>query len=162
MRKRIDRLDKEMLSVFAADGRTSVADLAVKVGVARPTATNRVKRLLDNSVLRFSGLIDANRIGGLTLALVGLKLEHRSTDETVDAVAALADVSWAAVVTGRYDIIAQVITDQGLDGLHAFVSGPLRGVDGIASSELFVVMKSTHKWSQLTPGLIDAWAPKDS
>lgn len=153
-------LDKRLISLFSADGRLPLAAAAELAGVSRPTVAARVKSLVDSGVLRFAALVDASRAGGLTVGLVGIKLEGHALEETVTKVAALDDVSWAAVVTGRYDIVAQVVTDGGMEGLYRFVNAGLNSVGGIASSEMFVVMKATGKWSSLPPGLLREWGAK--
>ena len=49
----------------------------------------------------------------------------------VEALAALDDVNWAAVVTGRYDIIVEVVTAEGMTGLYDFLNVSLQEVGGI-------------------------------
>ncbi len=154
-------LDKRLISLLSTDGRMPLAEAATRAGVSRPTAASRVRSLVDSGVLRFAALIDASRAGGLTVGLVGIKLEGHALEETVTKIAALDDVSWAAVVTGRYDIIAQVVTEGGMEGLYRFVNAGLNSVGGIASSEMFVVMKANGKWSSLPPGLLREWSAKD-
>ncbi len=162
MGRPLTALDKRLISLFASDGRLPMAEAAVRAGVSRPTVASRVKALVDDGVLRFAALVDASRAGGLTVGLVGIKLEGHALEETVTKIAALDDVSWAAVVTGRYDIIAQVVTQGGMEGLYRFVNAGLNSVGGIASSEMFVVMKATGKWSSLPPGLLREWSTKAS
>ena len=69
----------------------------------------------------------------------------------VERVAALDEVSWAAVVTGRYDI-AEVVTTDGMNGLYEFLNGTLQKLGGVESSEVFVVMKATDKWMAAAAG----------
>ena len=161
MARQLDTLDKALIGLLGEDGRLPLAAAAEKVGVSRPTVVSHVKAMTGDGVLRVSGLIDASRVGGLTTALVGLTLDKFRLDEILQKVADLDEVSWAAVVTGRYDIVAEVITDQGVAGLYGFLSRSLLEVGGIASSEIFVVMKAARKWSALPRGLTDAWMERD-
>lgn len=163
MRKPITTLDKRLISLFAADGRLPLAEAANLAGVSRPTVASRVKALVEGGVLRFAALVDASQASNLTVALVGVKLDSHRLEETVAKIAALDNVSWAAVVTGRYDIIAQIVTEHGMHGLYDFVNEGLDSVGGIASSEMFVVMKATGKWSSLPPGMLREWgAPAEA
>ncbi len=158
----LDRLDKRLISIFAKDARMPMAEAAERAGVARPTAAARVKSLVERGSLRFAALVDASSAGDLTLALVGLKLDKYQLEESVKKIATLDEVSWAAVVTGRYDIIAQVVTEGGMPGLYDFLNTSLLEVGGIASSEMFVVMKATGKWTALPPGLLREWSGEES
>jgi Lrp/AsnC family transcriptional regulator for asnA, asnC and gidA len=154
----IDGLDKKLIALLARQGRISTAEVAKRTGVSRATASSRIKSLIDDGVLKTAGLVDAATAGELTTAFVGLKLDEFRLEETVGRVAQLDEVAWAAVVTGRYDILAEVVTDRGMAGLYDFLNTSLMGVGGVASSEMFVVMKASDKWSVLPEGLARRWA----
>jgi Lrp/AsnC family transcriptional regulator, regulator for asnA, asnC and gidA len=161
MVREIDQLDRQLLSALADDGRRTVAETAVLTGVSRPTVASRVRSLAADGVLRVAGLVDAFAVRGLTTALVGLTLDKYRLDEKLEQIAALDEVVWAAVVTGRYDIVVEVVTDQGMAGLYGFLTDSLQKVGGIDSSEMFVVMKARNKWSLLPAGLRRAWGGVD-
>lgn len=164
MSRIIDGLDKKLIALLSRQGRISTAEAAKRTGVSRATVTSRVKALVEGRILTTAGLVDASAAGGLTTAFVGLKLDEFRLEETLDRVAQLDEVSWAAVVTGRYDILAEVVTDRGMAGLYDFLNRSLMGVGGVASSEMFVVMKASGKWSRLPEGLVRSWTegPTDS
>lgn len=155
----IDSMDKRIIALLSADGRLSAAEAAKRAGVSRPTVTARIRALTEGGALRVAGLVDATEADALTTAFVGVKLDQFRLEETVEKVAALDEVSWAAVVTGRYDIIAEVVTDRGMAGLYDFLNRSLMDVGGVASSEIFVVMKASGKWSMLPAGLVHQWLP---
>jgi Lrp/AsnC family transcriptional regulator for asnA, asnC and gidA len=158
MKEKLDALDKSLVSLLAEDGRVGVAESAGRLGVSTPTVRSRLRQLVDAGVLRVVGLLDPFETRGLTVALVGLTLGNYRLDEKVGQIADLDEVVWAAVVTGRYDIIAEVVTAEGMSGLYAFLSSSLQNVGGIQSSEMFVVMKARHKWTVLPNGLRRSWA----
>ena len=126
--------------------------------MSRPTVAARLKALTADRVLRVAGLVDPFQLSGLTTALVGLTVDKHRLDEKVEQIAALPDVTWAAVVTGRYDIMAEVVTTTGMSGLYDFLNISLREVGGINSSEMFVVMKARNKWMLLPESLRRAWS----
>ncbi len=49
---RIDTVDASILATLADDARTTLAELARKVGLSAPSVAERVKRLEDNGVIR--------------------------------------------------------------------------------------------------------------
>jgi Lrp/AsnC family transcriptional regulator, regulator for asnA, asnC and gidA len=154
----LDALDKHLVGLLGDDGRLSLAEASGRAGVSRPTVAARLKSLAADGVLRVAGLIDPFRLSGLTTALVGLTVDKHRLDEKVEQIAALPDVTWAAVVTGRYDIMAEVVTTSGMSGLYDFLNISLRQVGGINSSEVFVVMKARNKWMLLPRSLRQTWA----
>ncbi len=157
MARPFDALDKALVGLLGEEGRLSLADLAQKAGVSRPTAAARLKALMADGSLRVAGLVDAFQAKGLTTALVGLTVDKHRLDEKVEQIAALPEVTWAAVVTGRYDIMAEVATEEGMNGLYDFLNISLREVGGINSSEVFVVMKARNRWTLLPTSLRRSW-----
>jgi Lrp/AsnC family transcriptional regulator, regulator for asnA, asnC and gidA len=153
----IDALDKELIALLGEDGRSSLAEAAQRVGVSRPTVASRLRALIDDGVLRVVGLVNASSTQVLTIALVGLTVDKHRLDEKVEQIAALPAVTWAAVVTGRYDIMAEIATEDGVTGLYDFLNMSLREVGGINSSEVFVVMKSANHWTLLPTSMRRAW-----
>jgi Lrp/AsnC family transcriptional regulator, regulator for asnA, asnC and gidA len=154
----VDALDKDLIANLSVDGRVSLSELAERTGVSRPTAAARVRALTQDGVLRVAGMIDAVRVPGLIVALVGLTVDKHRLDEKVEQIAALPEVTWAAVVTGRYDILAEVVSETGMSGLYGFLNVSLREVGGINASEMFVVMKSRNRLLVPPRSLRRAWA----
>jgi len=154
---KVDALDKSLVARLVDDGRLALAELAQRAGVSRPTAASRIRCLTSEHVMKVTAVIDAFRLRGLTVALVGLTVDKHRLDEKVEQIAALPEVTWAAVVTGRYDIMAEVVTEDGMQGLYDFLNVSLREVGGINASEMFVVMKARNHWMLLPEGLRRAW-----
>ena len=158
MKRKLDQLDKALVGTLFDDGRLAVTDIAARLSISAPTVRGRLRGLLAAGVLRVAGLVNASQTPELTTAIVGLSLDRFNLDEMVERLAALDEVNWAAVVTGRYDIIAEVVTTEGMSGLYRFLNVSLQELGGVQSSEMFVVMKASHKWMLLPPALSDAWA----
>lgn len=152
-RRDIDAIDKALLNALIRDGRQPVGHLAKALAITAPTVRSRLKALTASGLVRIAALLDAGLARGLTVALVGICLDTYKLDAKLDAVAALDQVHWAAVVTGKYDIVAEVVSADGVAGLHRFLSEELYKIGEIKSSETFVVMTSRRKWLLLPPGL---------
>ncbi len=153
MRKNIDTADRRIMAALAEDGQASAGDLAERLGVTAPTIRTRMKSLISQGLLRVAGLVDPFQVRGLTVALVGIKLmSHMQLDKKLTEIADLPDVNWAAVVTGRFDILVEIVLTEDVSGLYDFLDRDLSGVGGIASSESFVVMKARRKWIPLPRG----------
>jgi Lrp/AsnC family transcriptional regulator for asnA, asnC and gidA len=140
----------KIVSALSDDGQMPAGQVAERLGVTAPTVRSRLRGLLSSSMLRVVGVVDPYRMGGMTVALVGVTLQsHSQLGEKLDQIAALEGVSWTAVVTGRYDIIVEVILTEEIGDLYRFLDEDLSRVGGIASSESFVIMKARRKWTYL-------------
>ncbi len=160
--RKADALDKSLMARLVDDGRLALAELAQRAGVSRPTAASRIRCLTNEGIMRVAAVVDVFRLHSLTLAFVGLAVDKHRLDEKVEQIAALPEVTWAAVVTGRYDIMAEVVTEGGMEGLYDFLNVSLREVGGISASEMFVVMKARNHWMLLPEGLRRAWTAAGS
>ncbi|MGD9289780.1 MAG: Lrp/AsnC family transcriptional regulator [Desulfobacterales bacterium] len=67
-------------------------------------------------------------------------------NKTLDS---LDNVTWAAVVTGRYDIFAEVVVSGGTQDLYRFTTEIIPKVGNVVKSETFVIIKSRPKWVRL-------------
>jgi Lrp/AsnC family transcriptional regulator for asnA, asnC and gidA len=157
MARPLDDLDRKLVALLSEDGRLSVADVARRAEVSRPTVAARLRSLVGDGAIRVAALVDPFTLPDMTVALVGLTLDKYLLEEKIEQISQLDEVSWAAVVTGRYDIIVEVATQDGMGGLYRFLTQSLQTVGGIQSSEMFVVMKARRKWSLLAPAMRRRW-----
>ncbi|SKA98276.1 Lrp/AsnC family transcriptional regulator, regulator for asnA, asnC and gidA [Paucidesulfovibrio gracilis DSM 16080] len=150
MKKVPDHLDLKIVSAMSEDGQMPAGRVAERLGITAPTVRSRLRGLLSAGMMRVVGVVDPYSMGGMTVALVGVTLQsHSQLGEKMDQIAALDGVSWTAVVTGRYDIIVEVILSEEIGDLYRFLDEDLSSVGGIASSESFVLMKARRKWTYL-------------
>lgn len=152
-RDRMDAVDKELLCRLIEDGRMPVGQIGDNLGITTPTVRSRLKGMIEAGFLKVAGLVDAFKAQGLTTALVGIRLDTYQLEEKLEEIAKLDQVHWACVVTGQYDIVVEVISADGMAGLHRFLTEQLYKIGGIKSSESFVVMKSVRKWLLLPAGI---------
>jgi Lrp/AsnC family transcriptional regulator for asnA, asnC and gidA len=150
-------LEKRLIKLLGEDGQMPVSKLADDLGVTTPTVRFYLKNLIQSGILKIVGLINASKAKDLSEALVGIKVDkHPELNEKLMQISNLNNVHWAAVVTGQYDIIVEVILVNGMNDLYKFVTEDLPTVGGIQSTETFVIMKSERKL--VLPSFdIEAW-----
>ena len=154
VKRDLDPQEQKLAALLMQDGTSSVTELARGLDVTAPTVRTRLKSMLAEGLLKIVGMVDPSKVKGLTVALVCLTVSHHEQlGNTLERVAALPRVHWAGVVTGRYDIVAEVILSEDIDDLYRFMDHDLSQVGGIASTESFVVMRSRGKWICLPDGV---------
>ena len=67
----------------------------------------------------------------------------------MEKVSRLENVTWAALVTGRYDILAEVVVTGGTMELYHLTTEIIPKVGSVLKSETFVILKSRQKWVRL-------------
>ncbi len=101
-------------------------------------------------MFKVSGLIDPSRHKEMITALVAMNVRSEGKlDMILDEIANLPNVSWAGVVTGRYDIIAEVVCVEGKDELYRFTTETILKIGNVTRSETFILMRSKNNWLRL-------------
>ena len=150
----LDTLDNEIIRLLTEDGRMPIGEMAKKLNVTAPTVRNRIKGLEKDGIFKVSGLIDPSRHQEMITALVAMSVQSEGKlDQILDKISHLPNVSWAGVVTGRYDIIAEVICVEGKDELYRFTTDTILKMGNVIRSETFIIMKSRNNWLQLPKGV---------
>ncbi len=153
-RKILDPLDKQLISVLSEDAQISVRDLAKRLSVTTPTIRARIKNLKETGILKIVGLIDTNNHPNIISALIGLSIQsYGKLNEEVEKLANLDQVVWVGVISGRYDVIAEVVVSGGMSELNDLLTKIIPKLSRVVRSETFIVMKSKNKWIPLPKGL---------
>jgi len=144
---RLDDLDKKIISLLAEDGRIPTGSLAKRLKVTAPTLRKRIRNLEKEGLLKVTGLIDPQKHPEMITALVAMSIRsHGKMDQILEKIAGLPNVVWASVVTGRYDIIAEVLISGGKNELYRFTTETILKQGEVDRSESFVIMKSAGNW----------------
>lgn len=151
---KLDNLDNEIIRLLTENGRMPIGEMAKKLNVTTPTIRNRIKGLEKNGIFKVSGLIDPSRHPEMITALVAMSVHSGGNlDQILDKITHLPNVAWAAVVTGRYDIIAEVVCVEGKQELYRFTTETILKMGNDIRSETFILMKSVNNWLQLPKGV---------
>ena len=149
----LDTLDNEIIRLLTEDGRMPIGEMAKKLKVTSPTIRNRIKDLEKSGVFKVSGLIDPDKHQEMITALVAMSIKSDGKmDQILKKIGQLANVVWVGVVTGRYDIIAEVVCVGGKDELYRFTTETILKMGNVVRSETFIIMKSRHNWIRLHAG----------
>jgi Lrp/AsnC family transcriptional regulator for asnA, asnC and gidA len=142
----LDELDQRIIDALRADGRATHSAIAQSLDVAEGTIRQRLKKLLDSGAFKVAGMVDPEVMPEHQVCVIGLRIdESRHLEARAREVGKLPEVRSVAIVTGRYDLIAEVVVASN-QGLIHFLSRSLAKVDGITSSETFLLLKTFNKW----------------
>jgi len=153
-KKVLDALDYELIRLLTENGRMPTGELAKKLNITAPTVRYRIKDLEDNGIFKVSGLLNPNKHREMITALVAMSVQSAGKlDQILEKISNLPNVVWAGVVTGRYDIMAQVVCVRGKDELYKFTTETILSIGNVVRSETFLMMKSRHNWLCLPEGV---------
>ncbi|MET0387464.1 MAG: Lrp/AsnC family transcriptional regulator, partial [Polyangiales bacterium] len=142
----LDAVDRGIVEALRADGRANNSAIAAQLGIAEGTVRQRVRKLTETGVVKISALLNPEIISEHQLCMIGVKVaESKRLEASAEAVSQLPEVRSVAIVTGRYDLMVEVLVDSN-HGLIRFLSESLASVVGIESSETFLLLKTYDKW----------------
>ena len=163
VRAHLDQTDRRLVKLLSQDGQVGINRLAANIAVSVPTVRTRLRNLLDRNLVKIVGLLNLTERPELISAVVGINAQgHGRARELARRIADLPFVTSASVVTGRFDIIVDVVVAGDVADLYRITSEliPGAGEPGeIVRTETFVVMASCNKWVSLPQGCWSEDAP---
>ncbi|MGI9270619.1 MAG: Lrp/AsnC family transcriptional regulator [Woeseiaceae bacterium] len=138
---KLDTKDQGLLAMLRADARTSVVDLAKRLGVSRATVQNRMRRLEDEHVILGYTIAMGPAVEAPAIrAHMCIRAESTSEASVIASLRGNPQVSAVHHTTGRWDLIAEIQTDS-LSSFNKIV-GALRLIDGITATETNLLLDS--------------------
>ncbi len=132
----IDEADRKLLALLREDARMSTAALARKLGVARTTVLERIKRLERDGVVAGYTVRLHSRVQGRMLRVhVLLSVDPRQGEAVVEALRAIPQVHGVYAISGAFDslVFVEGETTEEIDGVLDAI-GTLPGVGRTQSS----------------------------
>lgn len=103
----MDLLDRKIIYELDIDARQSASEIAKKLSVAKETVNFRIKRLLQNKIIKgFSSLLDLSKIHCFFFKMfVKFKeIQPKRRKEILDFLAAYPQMSQVLLLEGKYDV----------------------------------------------------------
>ena len=122
------------------DGRKSFKVIADALSLTENIIRSRVNKLIEEGILKFSGTVQIDDLPGHNLLYLGIKLKTMELQQKAEEFSRLKGVVSAGIVTGRYDIILQVLLGQDYTLLE-FITEQVAKVGDVQTVESFIVYK---------------------
>ncbi len=136
----LDEIDHQIIIALQQDGRAPFAHIAEQLNVSPGMIRVRYNRLVEMGVLRIVAITNPLRMGFQTMVLIGIKVEPNELLEVANKIAALDEVIYLILVSGEYDIIAEIMC-RDKDHLLQFLTERLYKISGVRASESFIHLK---------------------
>ncbi len=106
-----------------------------------------MQRLIESGVVQIVAVTDPMTLGFRRTAMIGLKVEGDLRAVAHD-LAALAEISYVVVVSGSFDLLAEIVCEDD-EHLLALLNDKIRTIHGVRSTETFTYLrlfKQTYAW----------------
>jgi Lrp/AsnC family transcriptional regulator, regulator for asnA, asnC and gidA len=143
----IDELDHRIMAALRQDGRMPALELARLLNAPEATVRKRLKRLLDQGLLRIVAVSSARALGYTREVHFTIRTEPGRSLEVARRLAEADAVRFVAFGVGAFDLVVNVIVRDDAE-LFEFVTRRL-AIDGIVShqsTDLMAVFKRSFDW----------------
>jgi len=133
----IDELDRRLIQELQKSGRQGYVDLAKVLGVVEGTVRKRVKNLQNGNIMKIVAVPNPRALGYNLLSVMGLQVRMADLRKVAEKLAQKPNICYLAFVTGRYDLIAIIIT-RSSEELSHFIEKEISALPSILRTETFV------------------------
>ena len=133
----IDELDQQIIKELIRNGREVYSDIAKRLNVVEGTIRKRVKRLIAEDVIRIVAVPNAKKLGYGFVSFIGFQVRMEDLRKVADMLVKNPLVCYLAFVTGRYDLMAVVLT-KSPEQLSTFIEKDISNISSILRTETFV------------------------
>ena len=133
----MDELDRRIIHILQEDGRASNARIARDVGVSEGTVRRRLKRLIQDGIIKVAAFPDPEALGYKTEALIGIQVDPDKVDAVAGNLTELQSASLVVQTTGAFDLFAWV-TLPSSEELGRFLQNRVGTINGVRRTETFV------------------------
>jgi Lrp/AsnC family transcriptional regulator for asnA, asnC and gidA len=137
-----DKLNREIVAMLQLDGRRAFSEIAKSLSVSEGTIRNRVNSMKQAGMLRIVAIADPVAAEYKSDAMLGIKVASGHTVQALsERLAASLDVIYILWVSGRYDLLVEVVSND-RNGFLSFLDKEINGHLDIASSETMSGLKN--------------------
>lgn len=141
----LDETDRAIIAHLATDGRASFRDFASTMGVSEATVRLRYAKLVESGAVRVMCIVNPLRLGYRFTSWVGIRVgEQGRAQDVAEALTRLKAVSYVAITAGRFDVLAEVVTETG-ESLLSVLDNEIRPIGGIAGVESWMYLTLFYK-----------------
>jgi DNA-binding Lrp family transcriptional regulator len=142
----MDETDQCLVTLLRHDGRRSISDLALELGISRATIRTRMQRLEHSGdVVGYTVVLRADVVSAPVRGITLIEVEGRAKDRVIAALSGFAEVTAIHTTSGKWDLVAELSTES-LAALDSLLHR-IRLIAGIVTSETHLLL-ATPRSSQ--------------
>ncbi|MDR0845789.1 MAG: Lrp/AsnC ligand binding domain-containing protein [Tannerella sp.] len=144
--EKIDKLDRQILSIISKNARMPFKDVAEACGVSRAAIHQRVQRLMDMDVILGSGYhINPKVLGYNSCTYIGVKLERGSMyKDVVPEFEKIPEVVEINYTTGPYMMMIKLYARDN-EHLMELINVKIQEIPGVTETETMIALRESLK-----------------
>jgi Lrp/AsnC family transcriptional regulator for asnA, asnC and gidA len=148
----LDELDKKIIDHLSVDARISNREIARELDVTERTIRVRIKRLLDDKIIRIAAITNVNRLKKSSAATLWIDVENAAQiHQVAKELAAQQKIVYVATMLGRCDIVAVTLVEDG-EQLVSYIHKTIDQIPGVQQVRYTLVhqfIKHDYRWTMI-------------
>ena len=143
-RKKLDKIDRRILSILGENSRKSYAELAGSLDLSETATRNRVKKLVDSGVIkRFTLQLDPERLDKPVSSMISVKIGGEVGPVAASGLMDIEGITDIYTVTGDYDLLCKISCGS-IQDLEQVVER-IRALEFTKETNTFVVLRKIRE-----------------
>jgi Lrp/AsnC family transcriptional regulator for asnA, asnC and gidA len=147
-RRKLDRIDCEMIRLLQKDGRIPNTEIAKIIGISEATVRSRLNRLTTEGLIQIVAVSNPLKIGFEIVGIIRIHAELRKIDHITAELEKLPEVWFIVHVTGGSDIYTEFVT-RSMDDLNELIYRKINRIDGVIRTDTSLILnyiKRRYDW----------------
>ncbi len=130
----MDKIDRKILDLLREDAKMPYHKIADKVGIGTTTVHSRIKKMIKKDIIeRFSTVINYEKLGYSSFAILGLSVDPGKINEVAKKIAKYNKVQMVGVTAGDHDIVVELIGEDEKT-IGKFINEKIKTIEGLRSN----------------------------
>jgi len=144
--EKVDKLDRQILSIISKNARIPFKEVAEACGVSRAAIHQRVQRLIEMNVILGSGYhVNPKILGYDTCAYIGVTLERGSMyKDVVPEFEKIPEIVEVNFTTGPYTMMVKLYARNN-EHLMELLNGRIQAIPGVTETETLIALRESLK-----------------
>lgn len=131
IQRNMDDIDKKILNILQKNDKTQYQRIAKQLNLGASTVHYRIKKLLQNGIITsFSAIINPEKVGYGTSAVIGLNVDPLKMHEIARQLTTYDEVQLVTTSSGDHDIIINILAKDGKH-LWRFINEHIKPIEGV-------------------------------
>jgi Lrp/AsnC family leucine-responsive transcriptional regulator len=147
----MDIIDVEIINILQENARTPVSDISKKVNLSPPAVADRIKKMVDNGIIRkFTTILEPNLNGRELEALLFVTLRRtESAPKFMKMVDKEDDILSCYYLTGDYDYMMKISTKNTVS-LEKLIAR-IKSLQEFSRTRTIIVLKTIKETHSIKP-----------
>lgn len=147
-KRKLDRIDCEMIQLLQRDGRIPNTEIAKNIGISEATVRSRLNRLTSEGFIQIVAVSNPLKIGFEIAGMIRIHADLAKIDNITRELEALSEVWFVVHATGGSDIHTEFIV-RDMDELNELIFKKINMIDGVIRTETSLILnyiKRRYDW----------------